>query len=114
MVIMFGNSKGGVAKTTTAVNTADILASRGKQVLLIDMDPQGHCSIALNYDPLRHFNTIADVLIGAITIDKAVVEYRPSLHLIPSNISMFDTEEDLKKEILSYFLLDRKLAPLVA
>jgi len=112
-IIMFGNSKGGVAKTTTAVNTADILASLGNKVLLVDMDPQGHCSIALNYDPLSHFNTIAHVLIGEIPIDNAIVEHTPQFHFIPSNINMFDTEEELKKEILSYFLLDRKLAPLV-
>lgn len=111
-VVMFGNSKGGVAKTTTAVNAADILSFRKHKVLLIDMDPQGHCSIALNYDPLTHFNTISDVLTGSIQIDKAVLHYNEYFDIIPSNISMFDTEDTIKQEILSYFLLYKKITPL--
>ncbi len=111
-VIMFGNSKGGVAKTTSAVNTADILSFRGNKVLLIDMDPQGHCSIALNYDPLRHFNTVADVLTGKTAIDKAILSHSKNFDFLPSNIGMFDEEDAIKQEILSYFLLHKKLTPI--
>ncbi len=111
-VVMFGNSKGGVAKTTSAVNTADILAFRKHKVLLIDMDPQGHCSIALNYNPLAHFNTISDVLTGDAKIDETILHYNEFFDVIPSNIKMFDTEEKIKQEILSYFLLYKKITPL--
>ena len=112
--IMFGNSKGGVGKTTCCVNVADILAKRGEKVLLIDMDPQGHCSMSLGKNPLLFYNTIADVLTRKASIEESIVNMGPNFDLLPSNIGMFDIEDELRRAITPYFLLDNSLRPLKA
>ena len=112
--IMFGNSKGGVGKTTCCVNVADILASRGKKVLLVDMDPQGHCSMSLGKNPLDFFNTVAEVLTRKARVEEAIVNLGPNFDLIPSNIGMFDIEDELRRAITPYFLLDLALRPIKA
>ena len=112
--IMFGNSKGGVGKTTCCVNVADILAKRGEKVLLIDMDPQGHCSMSLGKNPLLFYNTIADVLTRKASIEESIVNMGPNFDLLPSNIGMFDIEDELRRAITPYFLLDNALRPIKA
>jgi len=111
---MFGNSKGGVGKTTCCVNVADILSKRGEKVLLIDMDPQGHCSMSLGKNPLLFYNTIADVLTRKASIEESIVNMGPNFDLLPSNIGMFDIEDELRRAITPYFLLDNALRPVKA
>jgi len=111
---MFGNSKGGVGKTTCCVNVADILAKRGEKVLLIDMDPQGHCSMSLGKNPLLFYNTIADVLTRKASIEESIVNMGSNFDLLPSNIGMFDIEDELRRAITPYFLLDNALRPIKA
>jgi chromosome partitioning protein len=112
--IMFGNSKGGVGKTTCCVNVADILSKRGEKVLLIDMDPQGHCSMSLGKNPLLFYNTVADVLTRKASIEESIVNMGPNFDLLPSNIGMFDIEDELRRAITPYFLLDNALRPIKA
>ncbi len=110
--IMFGNSKGGVGKTTTAVNVADLLAAKKYRVLLVDMDPQGHCAMALGKEPLQFYNTVAEVLTGEADIGEAVVKMNGGFDLLPSNINLFDIEDEIKRNINAYFLLHKRLTVL--
>lgn len=84
-VISICNQKGGVGKTTTAVNLGAYLAAEGKRVLLVDFDPQANASSALGYDPLRSEESVYHGILGHREAKELV---RPSLvynfHLIPS------------------------------
>src|SRR5215208_5808308 len=74
-VVAVANQKGGVAKTTTAVNIAAALAGEGKRVLLIDLDPQGGCAVCLGIDTSSLQRTIYDVLVNqSLDISKVVMK----------------------------------------
>jgi len=81
---------------------------------LIDMDPQGHCSMSLGKNPLLFYNTIADVLTRKASIEESIVNMGPNFDLLPSNIGMFDIEDELRRAITPYFLLDNALRPVKA
>src|SRR5215212_12082597 len=72
-IISVSNQKGGVAKTTTAVNIASCMGAAGKRVLLVDLDPQGGCSVCLGIDTSSLQRTIYDVLISqSVDITKVI------------------------------------------
>lgn len=98
-VIAFSNQKGGVGKTTSAVNTAAFLARGGKRVLLIDSDPQGNASSGLGITKKDTEASVYDILIGNIEPSKAVIktEYK-NLSLIPSGIDLVGAELELVDE----------------
>src|SRR3989442_4956952 len=90
------NQKGGVGKTTTAVNVAAGLALAGRPTLLIDLDPQGNATTGLGVQKSGMYPTIYHVLLGAESLEKAVRGSELSdLRLVPSDIDLVGAEIEL-------------------
>jgi chromosome partitioning protein len=96
-VISITNQKGGVGKTTTAVNLGAYLADLGKRVLILDFDPQGNAGSGLGVDITDIENTVYEVLLGDSTYEETVIETKvKNLFLLPSNIDLSGLEVDLR------------------
>ena len=95
-IIAFANQKGGVGKTTSAVNIAASVGIIGKKVLLIDLDPQGNTTSGVGINKKNLKATSYEILIGEVEAEKAIVttEFK-NLSVIPSNISLAGAEFDL-------------------
>jgi chromosome partitioning protein len=95
-VIAIANQKGGVGKTTTAVNLSSCLGYKGKKVLIIDIDPQGNTTSGLGVDKKNIKTSIYDVLINDEKIKNALVDTAiENLKLCPSNIQLAGAEVEL-------------------
>jgi chromosome partitioning protein len=109
-IISILNQKGGCGKTTTAVNLATALALFGKQILVIDMDPQGNATTAFGIEKNEVVNTIYTVLSGDITLEESIISTEISgLNVIPSNISLSGAEIELSKEVGYHSILEMAL-----
>src|ERR1043166_2939449 len=79
------NFKGGVGKTTTAINLAHGLALKNRRVLLVDLDQQGNAADMLGIKISKHQPTLYNLLVDDLAYDQVMVEARPNLFLIPSD-----------------------------
>ena len=95
-IIVFANQKGGVGKTTSAVNVAAAMGAKGKRVLLVDLDPQGNTSSGVGINKKNMKLSSYDVLIGRSSAEASIVETDyPNLSVMPSNISLAGAEFEL-------------------
>ncbi|HEY7874162.1 MAG TPA: ParA family protein [Actinomycetota bacterium] len=113
-IVALANQKGGVGKTTTAINLSAGLAELGQRVLLVDFDPQGGCALGLGIEPgsveLSVYNALLD---RSCEVEEVVLKTSvPNLELLPANIDLAAAELMLVQEVAREQSLMRVLAPL--
>lgn len=95
-IIAIANQKGGVGKTTTAINLSACLAEAGKRVLTVDLDPQGNTTSGLGVNKNDQEKTIYELLIGQSPVEECLLkEVLPGLDILPSNIELSGAEIEL-------------------
>ena len=109
-IVAIANQKGGVGKTTTAVNLSACLAEQGKKVLLVDADPQGNSTSGLGVKKEGDVKSIYDVLINDVSVDEATKDTLiPTLKLLPAHISLAGAEVELVNMLAREQILKRAL-----
>jgi chromosome partitioning protein len=105
--IAFANQKGGVAKTTSTLSTGAALAELGRRVLVVDVDPQGGLTYSMGVDPDGLDETVNDVLIRRLPIEKVIVA--AEVDLVPANIDLAGAEAVLLAKTGREYALERAL-----
>ena len=95
-IIAIANQKGGVGKSTTAINLSACLAEKGKKVLTIDMDPQGNTTSGLGVDKESLENTVYELILGESGVNDCIIKLPiENLSIIPSNVNLAGAEIEL-------------------
>lgn len=112
-IIAVANQKGGVGKSTTAINLSACLAELGQKVLVIDVDPQGNTTSGLGIDKTNIDITLYQLLLDECEVsDCIMVNVMENVSLIPSNINLAGAEIELVGEEEKEFILKRRIHPL--
>jgi chromosome partitioning protein len=110
-VLGLANQKGGVGKTTTAINLGTALAAIGERVLIIDLDPQGNASTGLGIDRKNRAVSTYDVLTGEKTLQEAIIPTSvPRLWIAPSTLALLGVELEIANSTDRTFRIKRALA----
>ena len=109
-IISVANQKGGVGKTTTTINLSAALAEKGKNILIIDIDPQGNTSSGFGVDKNQKDNTVYELILGYCPINEAIIhEVVPGIDLIPSNVNLAGAEIELIDKTHKEAILKKEL-----
>ena len=116
-IITIANQKGGVGKTTTAINLSACLAEAGQHVMLVDFDPQGNASSGLGVEIEEHEHTVYDLMAEEAGLDECLVKnVQDNLDVLPSDMNLagaeiefqeIENKETLNTSMLSYFYQQR-------
>jgi len=109
-IVALANQKGGVGKTTTAINLATALAAAGHRVLVIDLDPQGNASTGLGVDRPARSVTSYELILGEAELDQVIIATEiPRLHIVPASQDLAGAEFEFAARERREFLLSRAI-----
>ena len=97
-IIAIANQKGGVGKTTTAINLSACLAEAGQKVLAVDFDPQGNATSGLGFEKGYMDKTVYELLIGECTLEECIIrEVQENLDVLPSDMNLAGAEIEFQE-----------------
>lgn len=113
-IYVFANQKGGVAKTTTAINMGAYVAAAGRRVLVVDLDPQGNATTSLGLNPREMSLSVYNMLIDEVPVQEVLtLTEHVGLDLVPSTTDLAGAEIEMARLMARERLLSRALAPVL-